>query len=234
MSARILLVNPNTTVSMTEGMADAARAAARPGTEIDAATVEGSVPFIDGWYDETVAAAAVARLVSERAGTFDAAILACFGDPGLYAARELTDAPVVGIAEASFLLAMSLGHRFGIVSTVDRATPATWDLLRHYGIEARCAAVEPSEAEVLELDDDASGAIDRMEAAGARAIAAGAEVLCMGCGAMVSIRAELERRLHVPVVEAVPAAVAHAESLLSLGLRTSKVRSFAPPATILR
>ena len=102
MSARILLVNPNTTVSMTEGMADAARAAARPGTEIDAATVEGSVPFIDGWYDETVAAAAVARLVSERAGTFDAAIVACFGDPGLYAARELTDALIAASGDLHF------------------------------------------------------------------------------------------------------------------------------------
>jgi allantoin racemase len=56
----------------------------------------------------------------------------------------------------------------------------------------------------------------------------------MGCGAMVSIRNELERRLRVPVVEAVPAAVVHAESLVSLGLATSKVRSFTPPATILR
>jgi len=234
MSARLLLINPNTTLSMTDGMAVAARAAARPGTLIEAATVTDSVPFIDGWYDETIAAAAVARLVSERAGTFDAAVIACFGDPGLYAARELTAAPVVGIAEASFLLAMSLGHRFGIVSTVARATPATWDLLRHYGIEARCAAVEPSEAEVLELDDDPSAQLDRMEAAGSRAIAAGAEALCMGCGAMVSIRAELEHRLGVPVVEAVPAAVAHAEALVSLGLTTSKVRSFAPPATILK
>jgi allantoin racemase len=233
MSARLLLINPNTTASMTERMADAARAVARPGTQIEAATVESSVPFIDGWYDETIAAAAVARLVSERAGTFDAAIIACFGDPGLYAARELTDAPVVGIAEASFLLAISLGHRFGIVSTVDRATPATWDLLRHYGIEARCAAVEPSEAEVLELDDDPSAQLDRMLAAGNRAIAAGAEVLCMGCGAMLSIRAELERRLGVPVVEAVPAAVAYAEALVSLHLVTSKVRSFAPPTSVI-
>jgi allantoin racemase len=233
MSARLLLINPNTTASMTERMADAARAVARPGTRIEAATVESSVPFIDGWYDETIAAAAVARLVSERAGTFDAAIIACFGDPGLYAARELTDAPVVGIAEASFLFAISLGHRFGIVSTVDRATPATWDLLRHYGIEARCAAVEPSEAEVLELDDDPSAQLDRMLAAGNRAIAAGAEVLCMGCGAMLSIRAELERRLGVPVVEAVPAAVAYAEALVSLHLVTSKVRSFAPPTSVI-
>jgi allantoin racemase len=233
MSARLLLINPNTTASMTERMADAARAVARPGTQIEAATVESSVPFIDGWYDETIAAAAVARLVSERAGTFDAAIIACFGDPGLYAARELTDAPVVGIAESSFLLAISLGHRFGIVSTVDRATPATWDLLRHYGIEARCAAVEPSEAEVLELDDDPSAQLDRMLAAGSRAIAAGAEVLCMGCGAMLSIRTELERRLGVPVVEAVPAAVAYAEALVSLHLVTSKVRSFAPPTSVI-
>jgi allantoin racemase len=234
MSVRLLVINPNTTQSMTDGMAAAARAAARPGTEIEAATVEGSVPFIDGWYDETVAAAAVARLVAERAGSFDAAVIACFGDPGLFAARELTDAPVVGIAEASFLLAMALGHSFGIVSTVDRATPATWDLLRHYGIEARCAAIEPSDSAVLTLDDDPAAELDGMEAAGRRAIAAGAEVLCLGCGAMISIRDELERRLGVPVVEAVPAAVAYAEALVGLDLKTSRARSFQAPATILR
>ena len=55
----------------------------------------------------------------------------------------------------------------------------------------------------------------------------------MGCGAMISIRAELERRLGVPVVEAVPAAVAHAEALVSLGLTTSRARAFQPPATVI-
>ena len=229
---RILLINPNTTASMTASMEVVAKATARAGTEITAVTVENSVPFIDGWYDEAIAAAATAACVREHAGSFDAAIIACFGDPGLYACRELTTAPVVGIAEASFLLAMSLGHRFGIVSTVDRATPATFDLLRHYGIESRCAAVEASGAEVLELDDDPNASLLALEQAGRRAIAAGAEVLCMGCGAMTSIRAELEQRLGVPIVEAVPAAVAHAESLLSLGFTTSKVRSFMPPTTI--
>ena len=78
MATRLLLINPNTTESMTQSMADVARAHAAPGVEVDAATVEGSVPFIDGWYDETVAAAAVARCIRERAGTFDAAIVACF------------------------------------------------------------------------------------------------------------------------------------------------------------
>ena len=82
MSARLLLINPNTTESMTESMTAAARAVARPGTEVTGVTVGRSVPFIDGWYDEAVAAAAVAHTVYERAGSFDAAIVACFGDPG--------------------------------------------------------------------------------------------------------------------------------------------------------
>jgi allantoin racemase len=228
----LLLINPNTTAAMTAHMVEAAEAVAAPGTTITGVTVTGSVPFIDGYSDEALAAAAVVRCVAGHDRSFDAAIVACFGDPGLYAAREVTDAPVVGIAEASFALAMSLGHRFGIVSTIDRATPATLDLLRHYGIESRCAAVEPTGVDVLDLDADPVRAADAIAAAGRRAIDAGAEALCLGCGAMVGTRAIVEERLGVPVVEAVPAAVRLAESLVSLGLRTSKIRAFARPQAI--
>src|SRR5689334_15946338 len=119
---------------MTDHMVEAATAAASAGTVVTGATVDDGVPFIDGYHDEALAAAGVVRCVAERDGSFDAAIVACFGDPGLYAAREVTEAPVVGIAEASFALAMTLGHRFAVLSTVDRATPGTLDLLRHYGI----------------------------------------------------------------------------------------------------
>jgi len=229
---RILLINANTTASMTDPMVAAAEEVAAPGTEIVGATAEDGVPFIDGYYDEALAGAAVARLIRERRGTFDAAVIGCFGDPGLYASRELTDAPVIGIAEASFALAMSLGHRFGIVTTVDRGVPGSLDLLRHYGIESRCAAVVASGAEVVELEEDPMAALDGIEEAGRRAIAAGAEVLCLGCGLMLETRTVLEERLGVPIVEAVPAAVMLAESLVRLGLRTSKVRAFQEPATV--
>jgi allantoin racemase len=231
-SVRLLLVNPNTTTTMTGHMAEAAEAAASPGTAVIGVTVTDSVPFIDGYHDEAVAAAAVVRSIAAHDGEFDAAIVACFGDPGLYGAREVTDAPVVGIAEASFALAMSLGHRFGVVSTIDRATPGTLDLLRHYGIEARCAAVEPTGVDVLDLDGDPVRAAAAIEVAGRRAVEQGAEVLCLGCGAMVGTRELVEAALGVPVVEAVPAAVALAESLVRLGLRTSKIRAFARPATL--
>lgn len=229
---RLLLINPNTTATMTDHMVAAAEACAAPDTTVTGATVPDGVPFIDGYYDEALAAAGVVRCVAELDGTFDAAIIACFGDPGLYGAREVAQAPVVGIAEASFALAMALGHRFGILSTVERATPGALDLLRHYGIESRCAAVVPTGAEVLDLDADGGGAAEAIEAAGRRAVDAGAEVLCLGCGAMMGTRAILQERLGVPVVEAVPAAVRLAESLVSLGLRTSKVRAFARPATL--
>jgi allantoin racemase len=232
MTMRILLINANSTSSMTDPMVRAAEEVASPGTEIVGATAEDSVPFIDGFYDEALAGAAVARLVLERRGTFDAAVIGCFGDPGLYACRELSDAPVLGIAEASFALAMSLGHRFGIVTTIDRGVPGSIDLLRHYGIESRCAAVEASGAEVVELEEDPVAALDGIEQAGRRAIAAGAEVLCLGCGLMLETRAALEERLGVPIVEAVPAAVTLAENLVRLGLRTSKIRAFQEPATV--
>jgi allantoin racemase len=231
---RLLLINPNTTVAMTDHMVRAAEEAALPATEVTGVTADEGVPFIDGYYDEVLAAAGVVRCLIDRAGSFDAAIVGCFGDPGLYAAREITDAPVVGIAEASFALAMSLGHRFGIISTIDRATPGMLDLLAHYGIGSRCAAVEATKVEVLAFDENPVEALGAIETAGRRAIAAGAEVLCLGCGAILGTREALEAELKVPVIEAVPAAVRLAESLVSLGLRTSKVRAFAPPATVTR
>ena len=229
---RLLLINPNTTTSMTEHMVHAAEDVAAPSTVVTGLTVTDGVPFIDGYYDEALAAAGVARAVRDADGEFDAAVIACFGDPGLFAAREVADAPVVGIGEASFALAMMLGHRFGVISTVDRATPGLLDLVAHYGIASRCAAVEATEVGVLELNEDPDGALSAMEAAGRRAIDAGAEVLCLGCGAMVGGREALVRRLGVPVIEAVPAAVRLAESLVSLGLRTSKLRAFGRPATL--
>ena len=223
---RLLLINPNTTEAMTREMASAARAAAAPGTEILAATVAEGVPFIDGYRDEALAAAAVVRLVTAREQDYDAAILACFGDPGLYAARELLGVPVVGIAEASFHVAMSLAHRFAVLTTVDRAIPGTHDLLRHYGVEQRCASVRATGLEVLDVDAGTSS-IEAMEAAGRLALSDGAEALCLGCGAMVGAARELSRRLAVPVIEAVPAAVMAAESLVRLGLSTSKRLAFA-------
>lgn len=227
---RILLINANTTASMTVEMVEAARRVAGVDCEIVGSTAEHGVASIDGYHDELLGAAAVAAAIRERAGTFDAAVIACFGDPGLDAARELSDAPVVGIAEASFVAAITLGRRFSVLTTLDRGVPPIEDVVHRHGFGERCASVRASGLSVLEADDDPEAAADALERIGRLAIRDdGADVLCLGCGGMVGLRERLEERLGVPVVESVPAGVVLAEGLVRCGLRTSKARGYKQP-----
>ena len=102
---RILVINPNTTQAMTDDIGRVARAAAAPGTEIDCVSPPAGPRSIEGFADEQLAGYHVVDLVARSAGAYDAYVIACYGDPALAACRELVDAPVVGIAEASFHLA---------------------------------------------------------------------------------------------------------------------------------
>jgi len=227
---RLLLVNPNTTAAMTEEMAVAARSVASPDVEIEPVTARRGVASIDGYHDELLGAAAVAEAIEEHDGDFDGAIVACFGDPGLYAARELTRASVVGIAEASFLLASTLGERFSILTTLERGVPPLADVVRLYGFEPRCASIRATGLTVLEADAEPERAADALEQVGQTAIREDhADVICLGCGGMVGLRERLEERLGVPVIEGVPAAVGVVQALIRAGLRTSKARGFKQP-----
>ncbi len=228
---RILLINPNTTAAMTDDMAMVA-ARTLPDVEIIGATAGHGVAAIDGYRDHVLAAAAVVEEMNAREGSFDGAILACFGEPGLDAARELTTVPVVGLAEASFVTAMLLGHRFSVLTTLDRGVPPIYDRLRHHGVESRCASVRATGLTVLEAHGDRSLALDALAREGRRAIDQDeAEVICLGCGGLLGLRAPLEERLKVPVIEAVPAAAALLQGLIINGLTTSKARAFQRPET---
>ena len=227
---RVLLVNPNTTASMTAEMLDSARRVASHDTEIVGVTAAHGVASIDGHHDELLGAVAVTEAIRAHSGGYDAAVIACFGDPGLYAARELTPVPVVGIAEASFLMALTLGHRFSVLTTLDRGVPPIEDTIARYGLASRCASVRATRMTVLEADADPDAASEALEEEGRRALTDdGADVLCLGCGGMVELRERLESALGVPMIEGVPAAVAIVEGLVRCGLRTSKVRGFKAP-----
>jgi allantoin racemase len=226
---RVCLLNPNSTEAMTEEMVAAARAVAADGTEIEGATASGAPATIEGYRDEALAAVAVVAGVEEAGDRFDAFVIACFGDPGLHAARESFAGPVVGIAEASFMLAGTLGHRFAILTNTESDVPEMEELARRHGFAERCSGVEAVGLGVAAADADRGAAFDAYEAAGRTAIAAGAEVLCLGCGPLLGLRERLEASLGAPVVEPVPAGIAVAESLLRLGLATSKVRAFRSP-----
>lgn len=227
---KILLINPNTTASMTQAIAQAARAVAAPGTEIVAAQPSFGPASIECHYDEAFAAAGVAEQVRLGGAAADAVVIACFGDPGLDAAREATAAPVLGIAEAAFHAASFLATRFSVVTTLTRTCVIAERLVQRYGFEAQCAGVHGTDIPVLDLEGAGEALVGQIEEAGRAALArdrSGAIVL--GCAGMAPLCAELSGRLGVPVIDGVAAAVKFAEALAALGLRTSRRGDYAPP-----
>src|SRR6266478_1911372 len=113
-AAKILIVNPNTTASMTQTIGAAARAVAAPGTEIVAVTSSMGPASIEGFYDEAFAVPGLIQALL-NAPDADAGIIACFDDTGLDAARSVAPFPVVGICEAALLTAGQLAKRIAVL-----------------------------------------------------------------------------------------------------------------------
>jgi allantoin racemase len=155
-------------------------------------------------------------------------VIACFGDPGLAAAREIATAPVVGIAEAAMHLATCLGRSFSVVTTLPRTVGQALDLARGYGFGHACAGVHACDIPVLDLDSaDARASIAK--ACAAARDADGCDVIVLGCAGMTGLAAAISAELGLPVVDGVAAAVKTVESLVALGLRTSKRDEYALP-----
>lgn len=227
---RIVVVNPNTTAAMTEGIARAAAAAAGAGTQIEARTAAHGPASIEGYVDEAYAVPALLQAIVDDRSTPDAYVIACFDDTGLDAARCLADAPVVGIGEAAFHVATLVAHRFGVVTTLARSVATIEHNLLRYGMASRCSGVRAADVPVLDLHVPGSDARERI---GSQIEAAlrddGADGVVLGCAGMAGLAAELSARYGVPVIDGVAAAVALAESLARLGLRTSRLGPYAPP-----
>jgi len=226
---RILVVNPNTTASMTRKIGAAASAVAASGTEIVAVNPESGPPSIEGYFDE---AFSVPGLIAEitKAPAMDAYVIACFDDTGLDAARCATDAPVIGIGEAAFHLTSLIAGRFSVVTTLARSVPAIEHNLVRYGLATRCARVRASEVPVLDLEIAGSPARGRISGEIGRALAEdGAEAIVLGCAGMADLASDLSREHGVPVLDGVACAVKLCESLIALGLKTSKTGGYAWP-----
>ena len=228
---RLLVVNPNTSASMTQRIGAAARAAAGRGVEVVAVNPASGPASIEGYFDEVFAAPGLVEEVAKGdAAGFDAFIVACFDDTGLEAARSAARGPVIGIGEAAFHLATLIAHRFSVVTTLSRSIAPIEANLVKYGLASRCARVRACEVPVLALDDPASGAREKLSAEIDRAMADDrAEAIVLGCAGMADLAAALSRRHGLPVVDGVAAAVKLAESLVGLGLATSKLGPYARP-----
>ncbi len=227
---KLLVVNVNTTASMTDAIAGSARSVAAAGTEVIGLTPTVGAESVEGNFESYLAAVAVMDAVVTYEGDFDAVIQAGFGEHGREGLQELLDVPVVDITEAAGHVACLLGHRYSVVTTLDRTVPLIEDRLLVAGLHTRCASVRSSGLGVLELEGDPDVVVRAVVEEAQRAVREDrAEVICLGCGGMAGLDAAVREATGVPVVDGVTAAVKLAESLVALGHTTSKVRTYAPP-----
>lgn len=230
---KINLINPNTTWSMTRQIETSARKAAAPGTTIRAVSPDGGVPSIECFFDEAIAALGVADEVHRgEADGCDAHVIACFGDPGLDAAREVATGPVIGIAEAALHAATMLATGFSVVTTLARTVIIAEHLVQRYGMQHQCRRVRAVEIPVLALEDPACEAYERILAECRTALEQdGSGAIVLGCAGMSDLAQRLRDALSVPVIDGVGIAVGFAEALVRNGLATGKRGDYAyPPA----
>lgn len=226
---KIIVVNPNTTASMTATIGRAAREAASPGVTVEAFNPTDGPVSIEGYYDEVHA---IPGMLAEfrKHQDADAFVIACFDDTGLDAARSAFPQPVIGIGEAAMHMATLVAGKFSVVTTLAVSVPALEHNVHKYGFSHRCGRVRACEVPVLALEEPASGAEAKISAEIACAKAEDrAEAIVLGCAGMADLAARLSAAHGIPVIDGVAAAVRLAEAVVGLGLKTSKALGYAPP-----
>lgn len=217
---------------MTEKIAVAAREVAGPGVDVVAVCPDDGPSAIESHGDEALAAVVVMNLIEQdlARGGSDAYVIACFGDPGLDAARELVDGPVIGIAEAAMHVAAIVGRTFGVVTTLSRTLGRARDLLDRYGMAHACVSMSGSGIAVLDLEDTTTESFDTIAQLCREAVEQhGADSIVLGCAGMADLCHTLTDQLGVPVVDGVAAAVGIAAGMVRMRVGTSKRDEYAPP-----
>lgn len=212
---RILIINPNTTASMTEAIGTAAAKAASAGTTVVAVNPDNGPASIQGAEDGEAALPglfAVFDTYMSVEDPFDAVIIACFDDTGLDELRARSDVPITGIGEAAYLLAAETAAPFSVVTTLAVSIPVLEHNIKSYGLAAQCARVRASEIPVLDLEHHPEQALARIGSEIAEAIEADqCRSIVLGCAGMADMALILENTYSLPVIEGVSAAVAWCE-----------------------
>ena len=230
MMRRLLVVNSNTSMTATDRIAAACALHTSLDTHVDYVNAEAGPEGIDSLLDVAVSAIETVRVIARNRDAYDAFIVACGMDPGLDAARQVTDKPVLGIAEAAMLMACTLGAKFSILISMRSQTVAMEELVRHYGLISRLASVVAIEMTTAELIGGIDRLQERLVSAARKAIDEDmAEVVVLTGSVMGGLEKEITRQTGVPALSGMVCAIKLAENLIDLGVRTShtyKYRTF--------
>jgi len=222
---RITVINPNTSAKLTATITKAAQVVAGAGVRVTGAHPAVGVASVESHAEEAIAAVGVIEQVRAHQDDTDAFVIACFGDTGVAAAREVATCPVVGMTEAALQTACLVAHRFVVITLPARTIAHSDRVVRALGLEHRCTVTSVDVA-VAELVDGSTHLLDAFAEA-ARA-ADHAEAVVLGCAGLTDLVDPLSDRLGVPVIDGVAAGVGIAVGLVAMGLNTSRAGTFAP------
>jgi allantoin racemase len=220
---RITVINPNTSAELTATITKAAQAVAGAGVSVTGVHPAAGVPSVESHAEEAIAAVGVMEQVRAHQADTDAFVIACFGDTGVPAAREVATCPVVGMTEAALQTACLVAHRFVVITLPARTIAHSDRVVRALGLEHRCTvtAVDVAVADLvagsthlLDAFDEAARAADR------------AEAVVLGCAGLADLIDPLSDRLGVPVIDGIAAGVGIAAGLVAMGLNTSRASTF--------
>jgi Asp/Glu/hydantoin racemase len=227
---RLLLINPNTSDSVSELIRAEAMRSVGAGTTVEVMTAPFGVAYIETRFEALIGAYATAQLAAEHHERFDAVIVAAFGDPGVTGLREVLPVPVIGLTEAALATAHLLGHRISIIAISQRIQAWYREIVEAYGFGSRLASIRALDRPLASI-----GAVQDEHAQALKTLASravdedGAEVIVLAGAPLAGLARALAGQLPVPVVDGVSSAVRHAQSLVALAPGRATRGSFAAP-----
>jgi allantoin racemase len=228
---KIMVINPNTSKSMTENMRRSLLRIKRKDTELAVTCPDRGPETIDSSYDAALVVPPTLQLVQKaNVEDFDAVIIAAFSDPGLEAAREISNILVLGIEEVSLHMAAMLGAKFTVLTPIKNRIPHKYKEVQNYKLDPWLASVRTTDMTVAETDANPELAKLRILEAAHKAVEQdGAEIIILGCAAMVGYHEDISRELGVVVLDPTTVTLKICEALLDAKLSHSKKALFASP-----
>ena len=209
----ILLINPNTTQSMTDLVLTHARRFAAKGTRLRAITAPFGHPYIGSRESYAIAGHAALEALTNDKGRKDAVVLACFGDPGLAALKEVSKLPVVGMADASILQACAIGRRFSIVTGGAAWKPMLEEFVANQGLASRLASIRTVAPTGADIARNPKAALTLLAKSCAACAKDGADVVILGGAGLAGLAEKLRGKVEVPLLDGVGCAITMAEAL---------------------
>lgn len=219
---KILVINPNSSEKMTKDINNTINNLRISDLEITLMNNEEAPEVLESFSDYTIASFHTIKKIN-NAQDYDAILLACFGDPGLFALKEISNVPIIGIGEAAFALAQLLGYKFSIIAASSKAKPMMEQMVLSYGLDKRMASVETLDLPIGDFLYDKELLLNKVSLKCQTAIKNGADVIIFGCAGMTMLGDEIEKKLSVTVIDPVKAGIVLLDAILKGDFKVSKI-----------